>query len=115
MRSIEERAEEYAAPVLRLPDDEMINKSQLWLFEKQSFIAGSKSEYAELTKWNSSKEYPELNKYVLIKYKWNKDSEKSLYTVGYVYKDKSSGEIVWNTNDDILAFNLEFVWREIYE
>lgn len=67
MKNIEERAEEHAAPALRLPDDEMINKSQLWLFEKQSFIAGAQSGHEELTRWNKSDVLPEDKQWIITK------------------------------------------------
>lgn len=103
-KTIEERAKEYADPVLRTLGDEMINKSQLWLFEKRAFISGAKSEREELTRWNEPECPPDGPHEVLAKI-WDGyykvvefDSNINLYKV--------SGTKEW----------IEiFCWREIHE
>ena len=108
MKTIEERSEKYAEPVLQILGDEMINKSQLWLFEKHAFIAGAKSEHEELTRWNSLDNPPENDTPVLLKAIW-KAGGLIYYRVGR-YR---GGQYI---NDSCPSHNIDVIgWREIHE
>ena len=68
MRTIEERANEYAKPI-DISDELLIRKEEVFLIEKRAFVAGANSEHEELTRWNSPDNHPDNNREVLVKIK----------------------------------------------
>lgn len=116
MKTIEERAEAFTKGL----SIDIVEKMQQGIetmcknLVRMGFFAGAKSEFDLHTKWHPLTEFPRINKQVLIKYQFEKNGS-VFYTIGSVFQHISTGELCWITNDDILKFNLDFVWREIYE
>ena len=93
MKTIEERAKEYIDPILAEGND--MYDDMLY----SAFCDGVESEHAELTKWNSPEELPELDedenaRYVLLKF------HSGDYTVGFYnhyqkyWSDEADNEVV---------------------
>lgn len=97
MKSIEERADEYA--------DNRGGVNALLI--KESFEDGAKSEHEELTKWNSPDDIPDTNKIVLIKL-----NDTPQYIFGY-YNHQYECWVNWST--EFFIKNSFVGWREIHE
>lgn len=98
MKSIEERANEYIAH-----SQPKMNSCPVEL--KRAFISGAKSEYIELTKWNSPNEHPTDNHYVLGKFDGNRIFRVIYYDdLWKEWRLTGTHEITWIVG-----------WREIHE
>ena len=109
MKTIEERAKEYAA----CEYEPSCRKCKMYPLctipgERTTFIAGAYSEHEELTKWYSPDNPPENDTPVLLKAIW-KEGGLIYYRVGR-YR---GGQYI---NDSCPSHNIDVIgWREIHE
>ena len=109
MKSITELTDEYIGHSYEAEEGHTITCM------RTAFKDGAIAERKELTKWHPSTEFPELDKQVLVRYKWPEDS-KFVYTIGYACQEEAfKNQIVWYTDDDVFVYDLDFVWRYIHE
>lgn len=114
MKTIEERAERYEhwydqiANRWDKPEEHIPFKEQI----KRAFIAGAKSQHAELTRWNDPKwELPELLTPVLGK---QSDGKKTYYKIVYRHEyDNEDGRYRWTDSEGYPIY--VDGWREIQE
>lgn len=104
MKTIEERAKEYAYFNMR---DLEIDLDEAESFVENAYKDGAKSEHEELTRWNSLDEYPELEKRVLVRVQ-NEITGKIDYSLGRYY------HYGWDAIGIYSHYKI-LDWREIHE
>lgn len=109
MKTIEERAREYA-PDAFMPDEILpVRKGHLVNLERQGFIDGVKSEHEALTKWNSPECPPDDTREILVKYRT--PSGDITYEVGHYVRTKAW----YYSSSDYESLPNVIGWREIHE
>lgn len=108
MKTIEERAREYAKPI-DISDELLVRKEAVFLIEKRAFVAGAKSEHEELTRWHGPKEKPQEGAELLLKILMPVDEgDIKTYAVGDYIRNEF---IMPNTYAGAKVLG----WREIHE
>lgn len=112
MKTIEERAERYEHWADQIanrwdkPEEHIPFKEQI----KRAFIAGAKSQHAELTRWHDPKEVIyELNHIVLTKWKYKDGSGEIISIGGFNGEEWDAHSIMYPELFEIIG------WREIHE
>lgn len=111
MKTIEERAKEYAERMCEIISNEDFNHV------REDFSNGAKSEHEELTRWNSPEEYlPAPRRVVLLKLQNPHYFNIEKYAIGCrTLSDE------WDVSDDKIELSLYegtlkvVGWREIHE
>lgn len=104
MKTIEERAQEYAHQYRRDAHDLKGERADAAF---AAYCQGAEDEHKELTKWNGPERHPNNYHTVLLKIK-NDDIGGAMYAIGYYEYGRWRGSDVGNY-DHIVG------WREIHE
>lgn len=109
MKTIEERADEYARG-LCAPDCALCNDICIKATSYRPFMDGAQSEHEELTRWHDPKEeLPDDDRDVLVKTTMCRK-----YCIAF-YKSRGPRNYRWHENNGSLDDDMVIGWREIHE
>ncbi len=110
MKTIEERADEYADKSWREIKDFNEDHVTFENIATEAYSAGARSEHEELTKWHDPKEeLPDTNRDVLIK-----TTSLAEYRIAF-YKADGQRNYHWHQNNGAIDDDMVIGWREIHE